>query len=199
MPHICVEPLSLRPTLSVFTASSFWCLFWHLSPDSCQLFVRILWSRSDMARVFSSVKCIPWDCNVLVFIECHLHCLSHWCVPVQQRHVPSLLMQKKGCSTQISFPPEATVLRTMETSFLGTCLHKGWSLVERAFLCTPESELWRVMFSHQVNEALRRIYQKAGDFLLKISWIFSKRDLFKSSCCNFRHWENSVSQKNWGN
>lgn len=160
MPHICVEPLSLRPTLSIFTASSFWCLFWHLSPDSCQLFVRRLWSRSDMARVFSSVKCIPWDCNVLDFIECHLPCLSHWCVPVQQRHVPSLLMQKKGCSTQISFPPEATVLRPMETSFLGTCLH------------------WRVEFGRKSLPLYSWVRAVKGDALSPSKWS-SKKDLSK--------------------
>lgn len=27
--------------------------------------------------IFSSVQCIPWDCNALYFIECHLPCLSH--------------------------------------------------------------------------------------------------------------------------
>lgn len=66
-----------------------------------------------------------------------------------------LMIQKWGCNTLNPFPSEATFWDPMEVSFLGGCLH--WSVVERALLCIPEAELWGVVFSHQVNEALRRI------------------------------------------
>lgn len=93
---ICVVPGHRGPLHSIL------CLF--LSglvlasfTDSCQLFVRSLLSliqaRCGWSVVFIAVKFIPRDCSFLYVIECHLpFCLCHWCVPVQQRNVHSLLI-----------------------------------------------------------------------------------------------------------